>query len=218
MSEIWDCSFDPYVIQPAKRQQYQYSREYIPGNGISQHNHSGIPGPLVKHFPKIASALSGSPGQPAPSSHLKGEKNPVHSASYLQLWITINSLEEQTSTSKHPRNSLLKENNNLLSSFSAPKNTETPTNIHQKWTLMQLLPSFATSIISFCGRDLQSGKWFRKPSSLSVGVRNGKTFISVLEQSYSQRQIRLWAGRKRWNWQWAADTYLSVIEDGEKYQ
>lgn len=136
--EIWDCSFDPYVIQPAKRQQYQYSREYIPGNGISQHSHSGIPGPLVKHFPKIASALSGIPGQPAPSSHLKGEKNPVHSASYLQLWITINSLEEQTSTSKHPRNSLLKENSNLLSSFSAPQNSETPTNIHQKWTLMQL--------------------------------------------------------------------------------
>lgn len=91
---------DPCVIQPAKRQQYQYSREYIPGNGISQHNHSGILGPLVKHFPKIASALSGSPGQPAPSSHLKGGKNTVHSASYSQLWIITNSLEEQTSTSK----------------------------------------------------------------------------------------------------------------------
>lgn len=74
--------------------------DYLPENGKSQHNHSGILGPLVKPFPKIASALSGSPRQPASSSHLEEGKDPVHSVSCSLLWTVINSLELQTQTSK----------------------------------------------------------------------------------------------------------------------
>lgn len=110
----------PYLFQLAKPEQYQYSREYIPGNEKSLHNHPGILGPLVKHFPKIASAVSGSPELPASSSHLKGGKNPVHSVNYSLLRSITISLEGWTSTSNTCKNQLVK-NTKVPVSLPSPR-------------------------------------------------------------------------------------------------
>lgn len=117
--EMWGCSLNPYAIQPAKLKWYQYHREYIPGNEKSQHNRPGILGPLVKHFPKIVSAVSGSPGQPASSSHLRGGKNPVYSVSYSLLLIIANSLKrEWATTSRTSKNHFAKSNQCSSVTFS----------------------------------------------------------------------------------------------------
>lgn len=123
---------DPYLFQLAKPEQYQYSREYIPGNEKSLHNHPGILGPLVKHFPKIASAVSGSPELPASSSHLKGGKNPVHSVNYSLLWSITISLEGWTSTSNTCKNQLV-------------KNTKVPVSLPSPQTL-HYYPAFTSFV------------------------------------------------------------------------
>lgn len=119
---MWGCSLSPYAIQPAKLKWYQYQREYIPGNEKSQHNRPGILGPLVKHFLKIVSAVSGSPGQPASSSHLRGGKNPVYSVSYSLLLIIANSLKrEWATTSRTSKNHFAKSNQCSSVTFSSSK-------------------------------------------------------------------------------------------------
>lgn len=181
--EVWDCSLDPYIIQPAKPKQYQYSREYIPWNEKSQHNHPGILGPLVKHFPKIASAVSGSPGQPASSSHLKGGKNPVHSVSYSLSWTITNSLGEYTSTSK---NQLVKTNQHYSLSLSSWKMLNhyavfTSNVLWEPWCYPAILFYFHAPPI-FCGHvetcslehslgNLQTSQWGEKYEDISFYIR-----------------------------------------------
>lgn len=151
---MWGCSLDPFAIPPAKLKRYQDHREYIPGNEKSQHNRPGILGPLVKHFPKSVFAVSGSPGQPASSSHLRGGKNPMHSVIYLLFWITADSLErEWAATSK---NHFVKSNQHSSVSFPPHQNAEALPRIHQQCPLGALLSPSHPFLLSGCSYLLQS--------------------------------------------------------------
>lgn len=151
---MWSCSLDPFAIPPAKLKRYQDHREYVPGNEKSQHNRPGILGPLVKHFPKIVFAASGSPGQPASSSHLRGGKNPVHSVIYFLFWFTADSLErEWAATSK---NHFAKSNHHSSVSLSPLQNAEALPRIHQQCPLGALLSPSRPFLLSGCSCLLQS--------------------------------------------------------------